>query len=178
MTKEKEMYERKCAESGGQVHRELHAVKERLREKNTQLRVAREQSQKMLSIVKKFEGKHKDLAITLLCGVCCSTFDKPDILVYCGHSFSRVCLLQWFEQSMEQDLLHRCPLCRTPVNCVPVPNYALQFTLDVLFASGIIQAECKIMPDVRLPYDLYFHAEIDWEDEGDSGREENEDTRM
>ena len=72
------------------------------------------------------------------------------------------------EQSMEQDLLYRCPLCRTPVNCAPVPNYALQSTLDVLFASGIIKAECKIMPDVRLPYDLYFHAEIDWEDEEDS----------
>ncbi|KAJ7720728.1 hypothetical protein B0H16DRAFT_1474301 [Mycena metata] len=177
MTKEKEVYERKLSESGGQVHRELYAVKQRLREKKTQLRAARERSQKLLSMVEEFEGKHKDLGIALLCGVCCSTFDKPDILVYCGHSFCRACLLQWFERSMKEDLLYRCPLCRTPVNCAPVRNYALQSTLDVLFASGIIGAECKTIPENRLPlpYDLYFHAEIDWEDEGDSGGEENDD---
>ncbi|KAJ7705906.1 hypothetical protein B0H16DRAFT_1482037 [Mycena metata] len=137
MAKDKEKLEKTVDEVGVHVLQQLNLMHERLKEKRSQLKVSREQSNKILSVVRQYEAVHKDLVATMTCAACLSVFDNPDIW----------CLLQWFGS------VHR----------------PLTATLDVLFASGIIERVIKALPGDASPYARFFW---DDEDEEETGSEE------
>lgn len=70
------------------------------------------------------------------CPICLGTFDEPQLLPSCGHSFCRRCV-EGIAASSGGRSLPKCPTCRKPFRAAdPKPNYALRQLLEDMAAAA------------------------------------------
>jgi len=75
----------------------------------------------------------------IVCEVCSSTLWDPYILPDCGHTFCKICLRDWFEQSQLKQssiqVYYTCPKCRKHIQSRPTEDFALKSVVRVLASA-------------------------------------------
>ena len=73
-------------------------------------------------------GTLKNIILNRLqCSICTEIFQKP-LMVNCGHTFCKNCIVKWIERNKKSS---KCPLCRSPI-LLSSPNQALLELIEEL----------------------------------------------
>lgn len=88
----------------------------------------------------------------LLCPVCLEVFKEP-LMLQCGHSYCKACLVA-LSGDLEGQFL--CPVCRKAVDCSSSPpNVSLARVVEALQAAGSSDLHEASCPDHHNPLSLF-----------------------
>ncbi|XP_069470882.1 E3 ubiquitin-protein ligase TRIM50 [Ambystoma mexicanum] len=88
----------------------------------------------------------------LQCPICLEVFKEP-LMLQCGHSYCKSCLVSL---SGDLDIQFLCPVCRQKVNCSSSPpNVTLARIIETLQALGDSDLNQESCPDHHNPLSLY-----------------------
>ncbi|KAJ7023776.1 hypothetical protein C8F04DRAFT_1304506 [Mycena alexandri] len=130
---------------------ELEKLRLRVVEIRTELRLAHDLNQTLVSSMKDREAWTKanngHIQESLECHVCLTTLYQPDVF----------CLINWFETATKKKKMFTCPGCRGIVYTAPVKNIALRNLLSTLVEISAVEPVAKKLdPETPDPYSKFF----------------------